>query len=123
MPNGEDTKNELQAVDPNGRLRAINLTLAPDEEQLLSMTCLKNTREAFMLAWQSVQEAALNPPIIEIEIMGKKEKIQAPLSRLWRIKYLTLLRSVDKTALKYGVGLAHGQTEEEAVEPEEDNKW
>jgi hypothetical protein len=107
---------KLSHMDSSGLLRLVNFLYDPDNKHLSSLSFINTRREAFMLSMQKVKEAALNP--IKDE-HGQK----IPLSRTWRTEYLMLTRSVDGKAFKFGVGLAHGQAEEEEIKNSEEAEF
>lgn len=87
-------------------VRIANMLLDPDDDRLLSLSVIKSSREAFLLAVQIAREAVHDPVRITAGI---------PLMRVWRNAFLKLRRSQDEgRALSLAFGLAHEQAGAEA---------
>jgi hypothetical protein len=107
MPEDEKAEPIQRAYTNEAAIRMVNLIFDPDDKNLLSLCRIRTTREAFTLAMQITKEATL---------MERKDSKgnRVPLSKYWRNAYLMLTRSIDMKAFLMGVGLAHGQAEDEA---------
>ena len=99
-------------------LKLVNLLFDTPDNLMPQLTRLSR-REVLPLSLQMMKESVFSPDRIirneEGHIIGR-----IPLTRIWRLAYMKLLRSVEGKHFMLGAGLAHEQASAEAEKAEEE---
>lgn len=110
----EDTRDRHDgAGNQEALLRLVNVLFDTDEEHLPELTEIPRNA-VFPLSIQMMKEGALDP---------ERKKNHIPLTRVWRISWMKLMRSVGRKHFMIGSTLASEQAQAEAEKAEEELEW
>ncbi len=93
-----------------------------DEGHLLGLTRINSSKEAFYWARQMTLEAAYNRDN-DPELLEKLGDDKWPLSKVFRVAFLLLRRSLEMKGFMLGVGLAQEQSIMKTEETGEGTEW
>jgi hypothetical protein len=93
-----------------------------DEGHLLGLTRINSSKEAFYWARQITMEAAYNRDTSP-ELVEKLGDNKWPLSKVFRVSFLLMRRSLDMKGFMLGVGLAQEQSIMKTEDTGEGSDW